>query len=435
MSLSTRRILATWWPLALSWLMMSLEMPAVSAVMARLLVPDISLAAYGGVVFPLALIIEAPIIMLLAASTALCRDWASYVMVRRFMVISAGLLTVLHVVLVATPLYDLVVGTWIGAPEVIREPARIGLAIMTPWTAAIAYRRFQQGVLIRFGASRAVTVGTGVRLAAIASVLAIGALYTDAAGIVVGTSAVAAGVVAEAIFVGFRVHPILVSKLMPARPVERKLTPRRFAAFYTPLALTTLITLLAHPIMSAGLARMPRALDSLAVWPVMSGLVFMFRALGFSYNEVVVALLDEPDAKPVLRRFSWWLAGGVAALLLLFCITPAAWVWFRHISGLGSDLAELGVAALWIAIPLPAIAVLISWHQGALVHMHRTRAVTESVLLGLVITVTVLVAGVAYGKFPGLNVLFVGAVLSGLMQVVWLAYRRTHAEHAEARES
>ena len=55
---------------------MGLELPLVSAVVARLPDPTVSLAAYGGVVFPLALLIESPIIMLLSASTALARDLA-----------------------------------------------------------------------------------------------------------------------------------------------------------------------------------------------------------------------------------------------------------------------------------------------------------------------------------------------------------------------
>ena len=57
---------------------MSIELPAINAIVARLMNPEISLAAYGGVVYPIALIIEAPVIMLLAASTALSRDWDSY---------------------------------------------------------------------------------------------------------------------------------------------------------------------------------------------------------------------------------------------------------------------------------------------------------------------------------------------------------------------
>ncbi|MGD8396518.1 MAG: hypothetical protein PVF43_13705, partial [Candidatus Eiseniibacteriota bacterium] len=71
--LGVRHVAATWWPLAASWLLMGVELPLVSAVLARFPDPEIHLAAYGGIVFPLALLIEAPIIMLLAASTALSK--------------------------------------------------------------------------------------------------------------------------------------------------------------------------------------------------------------------------------------------------------------------------------------------------------------------------------------------------------------------------
>ncbi|HEY5572580.1 MAG TPA: hypothetical protein VIK64_06135, partial [Anaerolineales bacterium] len=148
--LPARRIVHTWWPLAASWLLMGAELPALSAVVARLANPEINLAAYGGVVFPLALIIESPIIMLLAASTALSKDWNSYRKLYRFMMVSGAGLTVLHILVAFTPLYYVVVETILGAPQEIVEPARTGLMIMTPWTWSIAYRRFHQGVLIRF---------------------------------------------------------------------------------------------------------------------------------------------------------------------------------------------------------------------------------------------------------------------------------------------
>jgi len=101
-----RRIIRTWWPLAASWLLMGLEGPAISAVIARLANPEINLAAYGGVVFPLALFIEAPIIMLLAASTALSTDWNSYRKLRTYMHSMSIGLSLLHVAIAFTPLFD-----------------------------------------------------------------------------------------------------------------------------------------------------------------------------------------------------------------------------------------------------------------------------------------------------------------------------------------
>src|SRR5687768_7313663 len=106
--LDARRIVRLWWPLAASWLLMGVELPLVAAVMSRLDDPKVQLAAYGSVVFPVALVVEAPIIMLLAASTALCTDRHSYLEVRRFMLRAGALLTALHAAVAFTPLYDVV---------------------------------------------------------------------------------------------------------------------------------------------------------------------------------------------------------------------------------------------------------------------------------------------------------------------------------------
>jgi len=177
---------------------MSLEGPAVSAIIARLPYPTINLAAYGGIVFPISLIIEAPIIMLLAASTTLSKDYASYQKLRHFMMLAGGSLTLLHILVAFTPVYYVVIVGIIGAPVEIVEPARYGLMIMTPWTWAIAYRRFNQGVLIRFGHSQTVAIGTGIRLTTDVIVLVSGFLIGSIPGVVIASAAIAAGVVSEA---------------------------------------------------------------------------------------------------------------------------------------------------------------------------------------------------------------------------------------------
>jgi len=421
--LTFRETFATWWPLAASWLLMGLELPAVSAVMARLPNPTVSLAAYGGVVFPIALIIEAPIIMLLAASTALSRDWRSYVLLRRFMFTAAALLTGLHALVAFTPLSGLVIGGLIGAPEEIREPARRGLQIMLPWTASIAYRRFQQGVLIRFGHSRAVGIGTAIRLGTNALVLAIGYSIGTIPGIVVGTSAVAAGVIAEAVYAGIRVHPVLRDRLRAAAPAGPPITSAEFARFYAPLALTSILTLLAMPLTSAAMSRMPRAIESLAVWPVLNGLVFTFRSLGFAMNEVVIALLDRPQAVPVLRKFSALLATTLSLLLLVAAATPISSLWFAVVSALPPPLAAMGHIGLWLAILVPGLSAYQSWYQGAIVHSRRTRGVTEAVSLYLGVSAAFLAAGVALARPTGLYAALVAMTTGLLSQIVWLRIR------------
>jgi hypothetical protein len=420
--LTGREILTRWLPLAASWMVMGIELPLVSAVMARLADPTIHLAAYGGVVFPVALIIEAPIIMLLAASTALSKDLRSYRKVYRFMMWAGGLLTVLHALLAFTPLFDLAIVRPLGPPPEIVEPARLGLMIMLPWTWTIAYRRFHQGLLIRFDRAPDVTVGTVVRLLSVAGAVALTLLVGDLPGIAVATIGIAAGVTAEAIYTGIRARPVVVGPLVAAPEVE-PLRWRAFYGFYVPLAATSLLLLLVQPLGSAAIARLPQALESLAVWPVLMGLLFIFRSIGFAFNEVVVALMDRVQAPRALQRFATLLAGGLLLTMLLITATPFARFWFETVSGLDPELAAVARRGLWLGLLLPTLDAVRNYFQGTIVHSRHTRSVTEAMVVFLIVSVGVLAIGLMWQRFDGVAVATVAFTLATTAQIGWLARR------------
>ena len=421
--LTIKQIYKTWWPLAVSWFLMALELPALSAVVARLPEPKINLAAYGGIVFPLALIIEAPIIMLLAASTALSKDWKSYIKIRRFMHTTSAVLTGLHVLVVGTPIYFFVVEKLIGSPAEIIAPARLGLVIMLPWTWSVAYRRFNQGVLIRLGHSVTVGKGTSVRLSANIIVLLIGYQAGTIPGIVVATTAVAAGVLCEAIYIGIKVKPVIKNQLIPLVEIEPELSRNAFLQYYIPLALTSLITLLSQPLISSALSRMPRALDSLAIWPVLSGLLFIFRSAGVAYNEVVVILIDKPNSYPSLRKYALILVSLTTGLLLLITATPLSTIWFKHITALPSSLIPLANTALWFSLLIPAANAFQSWYQGLILHSGKTRGIPEAVVLFLAVTIITYIFGIYLINLPGIYIGALGFSLGMASQAAWLKFR------------
>ena len=146
--LRQRDILRFWLPLASTWLMMALEGPYLAALIARLAEPRYNLAAYG-VAFAVAVIIEAPVIMMLGASTALVDGAVSFRRLRHFTMALNFLTTAGMLVLVATPAYGMVFEGWIGLDARVAELTRGALLILLPWPAAIGYRRFHQGLLIR----------------------------------------------------------------------------------------------------------------------------------------------------------------------------------------------------------------------------------------------------------------------------------------------
>jgi hypothetical protein len=409
-----------WWPLAASWLLMGLELPLVAATMSRLADPEVHLAAYGGVVFPLSLLIEAPVIMILVASTALCKDWSAYKLIRNFIVFLGGALTLLHVVVAFTPLYTIIVNDVLRAPEVIVEPARIGMQCMTPWTLSIAVRRFLQGVVIRAGQTRLIGLGTLVRLMVSSSVLLGGLVVNSFSGIVVATVAMSSGVIVEAGFILLFVRPILKDlKQSNPHPVA-PLTLKQLGAFYWPLAFTPLITLATLPIISAAISRMPQALESLAVWPVLGGLSFVFRSVGFAMQEVVVALYDRPHFRSSLRKFVALVSFCTSGTLLLIAATPLSTIWFEWVAALTPELSSLASTALWLVVIFPALSPWESFFQGELVHRGLTTYITQAVGLYLAGSSLLLFVGVLYGQVTGLYV-GLAAMLTGLgIQMWWL---------------
>lgn len=425
--LSLRQISRTWWPLAVSWFLMALELPALSAVVARLPDPKINLAAYGGIVFPLALIIEAPIIMLLAASTALSKDWKSYKKIRRFMHTTSAVLTMLHILVVSTPIYYFLTESLLGSPQEIIAPARIGLAIMLPWTWSVAYRRFNQGVLIRLGHTATVGKGTFVRLGVNIIVLFSGYMISTVPGIVVATTAVAMGVISEAIFIGIKVKPVIKDQLMPLSEIKPELSRKSFLQYYIPLALTSLITLLSQPLISSALSRMPRALDSLAVWPVLSGFLFIFRSSGIAYNEVVVTLINKPNAYANLKKYALILASITTGLLLLITVTPLSTIWFKYISALPASLISLVNTALWFSLLIPGANAFQSWYQGLILNSGKTRGIPEAVAIFLAVTIATYTIGIYWIDLPGLYIGTLGFSLGMICQTIWLKVRSQKA--------
>ena len=428
--LTSTRILRTWWPLAASWVLMALEGPAINIFIARLADPTIHLAAYGSLVFPLALLIEAPIVMLLAASTALCKDRSSYRKVHRFMHATSATLTAIHALVALTPLYGPLVRGAIGAPEEIVGPGRIGFLIMLPWTWAIAYRRFNQGVLIRFGHSLTVGIGTGVRLLLDGTVLAIGLALGSIPGTIVATTAIIAGVVGEAVYAGCRVRPVLRDELPDAPRSGEPLTYRTFLRFYVPLSLTSLILLGARPVLSAAISRMPNALDSLAVFPVITSLTFLLRSTGVAYSEVVIAHLDSEGSARPLRRFAFGLAAAVTVGLLAIAATPLSRVWFGTVTGLSASLVRLARSGLWFAVLLPGLSTLRSWLQGIVLHSRRTRSVTEATSFYFVLLAAILWIGIGWSRYGGVYVGLAAMTVGELAGAAWLAWRSRGARDA-----
>jgi hypothetical protein len=298
----------------------------------------------------------------------------------------------------------------------------MGLIFLTPWTIGIAYRRFQQGTMIRFGHSNMVGETTVVRLITGVIVLTIGITLRTIPGATLAGMTQGLAVTAEAVYAGLRIRKIRpVIKSAPAG--KKPLTLKRFISFYYPLALTSSLSLLWLPLISGTVSRMPAPIDSLAVWSVVTGLLFMFRAPGIAYNEAVVALLEEPRSFPVLRKFARIVSLITVSLALLIALTPLSRLWFTHIANLSPDLVAIARITLLLGTPLPILSVFISLYQGIIVILEKTGPVAEAVVVFLILLGALLVTGVVTDAFIGVFVASGAFTIAHLAQVLWLMLR------------
>lgn len=399
-SLTAPAILGFWLPLAATWLMMSVEGPYLSAIVARLADPVPNLAAFG-LAFTLAWLAESPIIMLLTATTALAKDRPSFVALRRFASSLNGGVTALLVLLVLPPVFRFVSERLLALPPDVGRLAHLATALLVPWPAAIGYRRFYQGLLVRNRLTRRVAYGTVVRLGTMSATAAVLAKSTGLPGAVIAAIALSAGVVAEAGASRFMARHLVAALLAEGGdgdpPAQREL-----ARFYFPLALTSMISMATGPLLTFFLSHGPRPVSSLAAWPVVSAFVFLFRSGGVAYQEVSVALSGEKGGHVrEVRRVATALGAGASVLLGAVAFSPLLTLWYGRVVGLGPELLPFALLPTRVLVLLPALEYALSYLRSRWVLARQTRPITAATALEGAVLLLLMSLFVLGGRLPG----------------------------------
>jgi hypothetical protein len=387
--------------------MMAIEGPYIAAIVARMPAAAHSLAAYG-VATALAWLIESPIMMLLSAGTALVHGRASYLALRRFAFALNGLVTAGMLVLAIPAVFRFVGETLIGLPPEIAHLAHLATTIMIPWPAAIGYRRFYQGILVKHHLTRRVAYGTVVRLTTMSATAAALAFKTSLPGAVIGAIALLSGVVVEAAASRWMAHALVADLMTRDEEPETGalLTMRDIARFYFPLALTSMLSMALGPLVTFGLGRGRAPIESLAVWPVVQATGFMFRSGGVAFQEVGIALRDR-----VVGRTGLVLGILASVLLALLAFTPAEAFWFQRVSGLSPSLASFAILPMRILVLLPFLEYLLSVQRAGWIVARRTGVVT--------VATAIEGAGLAFMLFAAVGPLsMIGAVGGAIAMIV-----------------
>jgi len=423
-----RKVFFFWLPLALSWLLMTFEWLWIQGVISRKPDAETQLAAFG-LMFSLSVLIETPVIMLLATSNALSRDRQSFRTLWRFMMGVNVFVIAVAVLTAFTPLLDLYLGGILNIPSHIIEATRPGMKILIFWGGLIGYRRFHQGIIIRAGKTRYVAYGTVLRALVSGSVaLGLGAI-TTVAGAAVGATALALAMAAETLYIYVASRPDVRRLLAtPRNRARRALTQRDALRFHLPLAATSVITILVSPVIERGLASMPDAAQSLAAWPLVFTVLMITRSGGLAYQEVVISLNDSEARHRVLRSFTFRLGLALSLVMTLFAFTPAIAFYQRVILGAPAQLHDLVLIGAQAGILIPLLTTLQSYLRALLMLSHRTGAIYRAIVIGFVVTAATVWGGILLGMH-GILTASLGLTIGMAIELAYLlvSYRRGHA--------
>jgi Na+-driven multidrug efflux pump len=422
---STREMLTLWLPLAASIVMMVLEPSIINVGLGRTPNPELALAAYG-VAFSLALLVEAPIIMLLDASVARSTDRAAFVLVRRFTVGLGFLVTAIGLIVSLTPLYGLIVEQLMNIPADVAARARPTLQILSFWSFPIAWRRAHQGVLIRAGRTAIITIATGIRLLTLAGALFAGLFLLPDRGAVIAGLAMDLSVTVEAALITWATRPVLRAEDFGSDSVHDEHTPltlRGLWRFYRPLIATTILRQASRPLLNTGIAAAAMARASLAAWPVAWGLAILITGPAWSLQQLTTALAKDEASYRQVRRLALSLSTLFSLVLAAVAFSPLYGTVMGRVYNLSSGLQDLARPALQIMASFPLIMGAQALLRGLLIRGGRTSAVRTAMTVNVSTTGAALLVGVTLFSPPGVLLAAIATVVGGAAELAWLRWQ------------
>jgi progressive ankylosis protein len=396
-------------PLVFTGMMMTTDTPIINAALARLPHPEEALAAFV-VAFALAMVYEAPHIMMIEAGTTLATNARALGLLRRFYGLLALTVGIIGALVVFSPIYDALVMGLMQIPPRVAASARPALAVFLLWPLPIGWRRLHQGALIRRGHSRAVGAGAFARIGAlIGGMLTLVPLLSGALpGTAIGALVMLLSVSAESLYT-HRAAGRLLADLPLTAPDGHDLTMRELWTFYWPLAGTSILNTLNRPILSAGLAVAAGATlgaagadAALAAWGVAWGLLFLVNGATLTLQQVAIAWDASPD--PALRRrcdrLILGLGLGLSAIVALSALTPIAGWLLDTIYAVSPPVRAAALPVLTLLAPVPMLFTAGALLRGKLIHRRQTRLVQRAQIIDLLVMIGVLALGL-YWPLPG----------------------------------
>jgi hypothetical protein len=376
-----------WLPTAASTSMLTLEIPLLLALAARVGDHVVAVAGLGLALAVIVPVNAAALALCTTTSVAPARRWPGRAVFRYTLGVGAMGVAVLGVV--ASGLLDGPIESGLGLRADTWDSAQQALLGLLPAPMLVALRRHIQGYLIAAGDTACFFRATLARM--LTSVL-LAALFTQA----FGANTLGIGI---ALTVGVAVEAGTLWR-HKAHATGREIAGgtiahlRAIASVHVPLSGSMLLTVMPPTAVLLLLGASDGSAEALAAWPVLYGLAWLIA--GTTIDLEAITASNHRDSKAATQRFAYLLGIALTALLLLMSFHTIAHWYFHNFSGLSARTTEVAMAgAPWLLL-FPALCVTREWMRGALVARGLSPNTVKGVAVGFVAMLATF--GLSYGS-------------------------------------
>jgi hypothetical protein len=353
-----------------------------------------------GVIKAVANFLESPVIMILHASTALSRQASSRRALWSFMLKLALGVTVVFAFLAVPPVYKALMQSVFGLGGREIEVGQPAFLMMIVWPAAIAWRRYFQGLLIGGGQGRFLSYASLTRLGLVSILLLMG-VWMGTSGALVAASALVGGILVEAMSVTFLAHRSGVTREPTSLPRDPSLPATENAVwhFYRPLAQTMLITWGARAVLVSFIGHSFDSVQAVAAWSAGWGFVLLVANSTRMLQQLVIVNYGKIGTSLLLRAA---LVAGLACstLLAIFAFHPAGVALLGTLLGTGSTLLPKMLPVIQLGCLLPILIAIQNGLQGFAIARGQSKWVNQATFLGTSIMLLAS-AGLIAMDYPG----------------------------------
>lgn len=371
------KLIKVWLPSSFSMAFLNIEIPVITAIVSQGNEGN-SLAIFG-IALSIIVAVNGAVIPFTPAVISLGNSQKNLKKIKQYAAVLCLMVASLFLLLFFSPFNTYVFRSFLNLEQETIPFLQSALLGFFPAVFFVAWRRYQQGILIKQKNTKPIFYATLLRIVfSVITALVLDSL-TSANIAVIGTVSLTVGAFIEALML-FLYLKTISKELVLKEEWDLKTKPinlKSFSRFYGPLTVSTFIPLSYGFIITLGITHAIDRTFALEGWPVLLSLVSLLISPSAEVENVVIPFWKEKENYKPIFQFCALIGGFLSAFLFTILFFPFTFnLYFKKIMGLEEQMVIfIGGNTLFVLFLAPLFFVFKGASRGYLIHIKKTALV------------------------------------------------------------